>query len=92
MTGSSAVQRRRRTGHALHRGLEAGRTAYTKAGQVTDAVEKGRLAYERLRDPGPAPTRPGEHRRPPVSTDPLAAEAPTSTARTPASTAGAPAQ
>ena len=62
-------------------GLEAGRTAYTKAGQVTDAVEKGRLAYERLRDPGPASTGP------PAST----ADPPASTAGTPASTAGTPA-
>ena len=51
------------------RGLEAGRTAYTKAGQVTDAVEKGRLAYERLRGPRTCPDPPpGEHRRPPAST------------------------
>ena len=38
-------------------GLEAGRTAY-KAGQVTDAVEKGRLAYERLRGPRTCPDPP----------------------------------
>lgn len=84
-------------------GLEAGRTAYTKAGQVTDAVEKGRLAYERLRgprtcpDPPPGEHRrppgehnrpPGEHRRPPVST----ADPPASTAEAPTSTAGTPAR
>ena len=67
-------------------GLEAGRTAYTKAGQVSDAVEKGRLAYERLRDPGPASTRPSAS-----TADPPASTAGTP-ASTPASPAGTPAQ
>jgi uncharacterized protein YukE len=38
-------------------GLEAGRTAYTKTAQVNDAVEKGRLVYERLAGPEPMTVR-----------------------------------